>query len=353
MITIEGLCGIKATVLCDSISESGVRLTTFECDYPRIIHSEVMTHRMLSRNAASSRAIPAAKMLEQLTARPVRFGANVSGMQDSGEHDGLIEGESFEWEDGTPITPCYFADEAWSIAKEDAVKWSTAFAAAGYHKQVFNRLTEPFSMIKVVISATEWDNFFWLRHHEAADPTLQELARCMREAREQSTPDLLKSGEWHLPYLQWVRVEGGKQMFYLRHEDVCGPEFDSIEYISLEDAIKVSAARCAAVSYRNEDYNLEKCLQVHARLVGDERKHSSAMEHQATPMAETYQAMNLIGEKFVRNLGASVNICHTSGTWEQGISHMDRDGNLWSGNFKQWIQYRKLIAGENYTKRVS
>jgi hypothetical protein len=342
--TVQGLCGIKATIVCDSISDAGVRITTMEIEYPRMVHSEFMTHRMFSRNAASSRAIPAAKMAEQLTARPVRFGKNVTGMQDAGGHEAFVEDtrEAFDTVNGL-CTPVYSPEEAWEKAREDAIYWSTQFAEAGYHKQVFNRLTEPFSMIKVVVTATEWENFYWLRDHSAADPTIAELARCMREAREQSTPTKLFCNHWHLPYLEfeWHEIDEDPSPQYLKQQFyIEGADGESV-YISLEDAIKVSAARCAAVSFRNVDYGVEKSREVHARLVGDERKHASAMEHQATPMQEPYEAYYYPD---------SVNIPEYSASWEKGTSHADRNGNLWSGNFKGWLQYRKTILGENYTK---
>jgi thymidylate synthase ThyX len=331
--TFEGKNGIKATVVCDSIC-NGVRLTTMEVEYPRIIHSELMTHRMFSRNAASSRAIPFEKMLKQLNGKPVRFGANQAGMQDSGEHNAFIE---FEYV-GSDYTTSLSAEEAWEWAKQDAIGWSQRFADAGYHKQICNRLTETFQMIKVLISATEWDNFFWLRDDLAADPTLEHLAKeCMRKAYENSTPQQLKSGEWHLPYVHqdWFDIgEGKKQRFYLDEKDSLG------SYLSLEDAIKVSAARSAAVSYRNVDYSLEKSKEVYDRLVGAEKKHGSALEHQATPMEGTYEGMSFADD---------VNRPEYPHTWQPGISHMDRDGRLWSGNFRGFIQYRKLLPGENYT----
>jgi thymidylate synthase ThyX len=339
MKTIEGKSSIKATVICDSISPDGVRLVTWELEYPRIIHAELMTHRMFSRNAASSRAIPAAKMMQQLTAKPVRFGANVSGMQDNGEHDGLISGRTnyirLRSGDEHAFTDHLFADAAWEAAKEDAIFWSKAFADAGYHKQVFNRLTEPFQMMKTIVSATEFANFFWLRNDGAADPTLQELARCMLEALNSSTSDNLKAGHWHLPYVDTCR-QTTVSKYYL--------DFDSTEEISLEDAIKVSCARCAAVSYRNEDYGLEKCKELYDRLVGADRKHASALEHCATPMLGI-EHLERLG-----NVGKCHNMLSNPVTWQKGISHVDRDGNLWSGNFKGWIQYRKTIEGENYVK---
>lgn len=329
MITIEGKCGIKATIICDSISEIGNRLTTYEISYPRIILAEANTHRMLAKNSSSSRAIPFAKMLDSLTGRPVRFGKNVSGMQDSGEHDALITGKEFN--DATNCTTyAYTPEQAWEEAKKDAIFWAKAFSEAGYHKQVVNRLLEPFQMMKTVISGTEWENFFWLRNHSAADPTFEELARCMKEAREVSIPQLLKAGQWHLPYISMlVSTEGDNIYYYLSDDDI-----GTTGYIPLEDAIKVSCARTCAVSFRNIDYGLEKSREVYNRLVSDEKIHGSALEHAATPMRECDEEIN--SPSF-------------PDSWEQGISHMDREGNLWSGNLKGFIQYRKLIPGENYT----
>lgn len=325
---IEGKSNITAQVVADSASPEGVRLTTFELVYPRIIHSELMTHRVLSRNAASSRAIPFPKMVENLHGRPVRFGQASPGMQD--------KGEDFD----APIWPGTRNEkpaDAWEDAKGFAVAFSKAFYEAGYHKQVVNRLTEPFQLIKVVATATEWNNFFWLRNDGAADPTLHELARCMHEAKEASTPMLLQPGEWHLPYIVVEREADGCVSYKINlHED--GDSLKGSQFLKLEQAKKVSAARCAAVSFRNVDYTLEKSEQVFARLVGDDRKHASAFEHQATPMKDN---------NFWSTEPKEVNHTYDPLTWEPGISHMDRAGNLWSGNLKGFIQHRKLIAGEN------
>ena len=79
---------MEVKVIADSISESGKRITTFQLKYPRFIHSEVMTHRVFSRNASSSRAIPVKKMIEQVRnnpAMPIHWGANQSGMQAKNE----------------------------------------------------------------------------------------------------------------------------------------------------------------------------------------------------------------------------------------------------------------------------
>lgn len=323
-ITVEGKAGIKATILKHSESiHSGKQLVTFEIEYPRIILSELNTHRDKSRASASSRAIPFHKMLETLKGRPVRFGQANPGMQDKGvdfETDVVVP--NTDAHDGYgPLTLC--PERAWESARCDAVEWAESFYKAGLHKQIYNRLLEPFQMMKTVISGTEWANFYWLRNHEAADPTLQELARCMQEAHGKSIPYALHPGEWHLPY---VTFEAG------------GYSIEG-QMLTLEEAKKVSAARCAAVSFRNTDYTLEKSLQVFERLVGDERKHASAFEHQATPMNGV--------EYFVPFKSDAVNVPLAPGTWQDGISHVDKNGQLWSGNFCGFIQHRKLIDGEN------
>jgi len=314
---------IKAKVICNSIAPSGTRLLSFEVEAPRITHAEFLTHRMLSRNAASSRAIPFDKMLEQLNGIPSRFGAANKGMQDTGEeYEATIQRDVWNSVFEEVDTVEYKSTEAWELAKNSAILWSKAFKNAGYHKQIYNRLTEPFQMIKVVVSATEWDNFFWLRDDEMADPTIAELARKMKEAMDISAPKFLNPGEWHLPYVCDVE----KQIF------------------TAEEAIKVSCARCAAVSFRNTDYTLAKCLEVYDRLVGSDKKHSSALEHCATPMNPAKVAWDIDDNEYEDVL----NCYNDPETWQEGISHSDRDGNLWSGNFKGWIQYRKLIKGENY-----
>lgn len=342
MVEIKGKAGIVVKVLADSINEQGNRLTTFELIYARLIHSEILTHKMLCSNSASSRAIPFAKMAEQLTALPVRFGQANPGMQDKGED--FIEPVEL-WTDGIGIGDDgyfynYSPNDAWFLARSDAMQHAMAFYNAGYHKQVYNRLTEPFQMMKTIISGTEWDNFFWLRNDSAADPTIAELARCMQEARDESIPQLLKAGEWHLPYVDkynLVKGVGYKQVFYI------GDSLGEHTILTLDQAIKVSCARTAAISFRNEDYGLEKCLEVYARLIGDERKHASAMQHAATPM---HKKVENIGTHMTRK--DYINIPSDPSSWEKGISHSDRSRKLWSAQYEGWIMHRKTIPGENY-----
>lgn len=328
MITIEGKNGIRATILAHSISLSGKEMITWEIEYPRLILAELNTHRQLSRNSYSSRAVPFMKMLDQLNGEPVRFGANQAGMQDKGEDfDAEVNiGPSMGLNHPFAVGP----KQAWQRAKAMAILISQAFFDAGYHKQIYNRLLESFQMQKTVLSATEVDNFFWLRDDDAADPTIRELSRVMREAKEASTSEGLKPGEWHLPYIDISYIAGERH--YSIHEGD-----GTHRFLTAEMAIRVSCARCAAVSYRNEGYGLAKSLEIYTNLVEGDRKHASAFEHQATPMKEPCA---LITTDFMPH------------SWEKGISHMDRDGFYWSGNLKGYIQWRKLIPGECYHKPV-
>jgi thymidylate synthase ThyX len=211
---------------------------------------------------------------------------------------------------------------------------------AKLHKQCYNRLTEPFQQIKVIASATDWQNFFWLRNDKAADPTLEALAKKMEEAYNDSVPQELQSGQWHLPFVE-TNILYGKQYYWV----ILTPT-EKIR-LSVEEAIKVSAARCAAVSYRNEDYGLEKCLQLYERLVGDERKHASALEHQAKVMGPSTYEAGVIFDMKDYQLSPAINIASAPQTWQEGTTHVDRKGVLWSGNFRGFIQHRQLIEGQN------
>lgn len=293
---------IKVNIIADSISPQGVRLTTFELEYPRFIHAEVMTHRVFSRNAQSSRAVPVSKSLEQEIISPVTWGANKSGMSS----DTSLTQEAIN-------EVAYY----WNAAARTCQDFAERMAKAGLHKQWANRCLEWFSPIKVVVTATEWDNFFWLRDDpEAAQPEIVELARKMKEAMEQSTPQLLQPGQWHLPYVgTWFQVEEHQQ-FYTKLES------GEVIEINLETAKKVSAGCCAAVSYRNNP-SIEKCLEIWDKLFSGPKPHLSPVEHQATPMFE---------QRYV-----------WEGGWQRGATHLDREGKLWSGNLRGWVQLRQVI----------
>ena len=290
---------IKATIIADSFSPNGVRLTTFEFEYPRFIHSEVMTHRMLSKNAASSRAIPMDRMHEHIKndpGRPIYWGKNQSGMQAKEELTGA---------------DLVHVREFWEMAQNDALNWAQELGKFGLHKQIANRVTEPFQTMKTIISGTEWANFFWLRDHPDAQPEFQRLAASAKAAMDISQPNRLKSGEWHLPYIDVKWDESGNIIYMNNGEEV-----------ALRDAQIISASCCAQVSYRKLDDTLEKAKMIFDRLINTQPVHASPIEHQATPVPNT--------------VGFEV--------WPKGVTHQRRDKSLWSGNFREWIQFRQTFA---------
>lgn len=321
---------ITVEIVADSISPSGVRITTFCLEYPRIIHSELMTHRLLSRNAMSSRAIPIKKMIEQVQqnpAMPVKFGKNQPGMQDAGEHSAQLG-------DG------YSAEEWWKLAGLSAARFAAEFADAGYHKQIANRLLEPYQRMKTVVTATDWNNFFWLRVDPDADPTIYELAKAMKEASDNSIPDPLEPGQWHTPYVDHVYgFEDIDDKECAVFEGYCVlDEENKPVMLTLEEALAISASCCAQVSYRVLNTSKEKALDIYEKLVSGNKVHASPFEHQATPMTEYREIENsdylTIGH---------INFPRDPSSWEEGITHADRQGKLWSGNLRGWRQHRQLV----------
>jgi thymidylate synthase ThyX len=306
----EGKGSIVARIVADSISEAGNRITTFELEYPRFIHSEIMTHRLFSRNAMSSRAIPVNKMIEQVRdkpAAPIHWGKNKAGMQADEE---LID---LELED---------TKMCWYQAAINACEIAEHMRGEGAHKQIINRLLEPFQMMKTVLTATEFDNFFWLRTDSAAQPEIRELANLMWECLQESEPELLRVGEWHTPYVKHFRASDGDAFLEYHTDNIC---------VSVEEAKQISSSCCAQVSYRNIDNSYDKATNVFEKLgVGSNRIHASAFEHVATPM-KTAEVNNCCGF----DLDAY--------DIETGTTHVDMNGYFWSGNLKGWIQYRQLL----------
>lgn len=318
---------VKATVIAHSVSAvTGKEIVTFELEFPRIILAEFNTHNALSKNASSSRAIPVNTMLKQVRENPAfpsRFGAANSGMQDAGEHNQRVV-----FGGGDSFTP----EEFWRYAGIQASLMSQAFHDAGYAKQICNRLIEPFQMMKVVMTATELNNFFWLRDHHMADPTIAELAAEIKAVYEASKPTELQPGEWHVPYYNdgvWIPMQiQPVEMNYVL--------IDKFGH-SLEHALVISSSCCAQVSYRKLDDTIEKARSVVARLnlqgeEPDQPVHASPLEHQATPIVE------LLGDELFKPM-----------YWPEGVTHVSRDGQLGSGNLWDWIQHRQLVS--NHVKR--
>lgn len=307
MVFVNGKGGASVKVIADSIFH-GVRLMTLELQYARFIHSELMTHRMLSKNSASSRAIPVKTMIELVKstpAMPVYWGKNQAGMQAKEE----LTGDDLDR-----------AQLLWKRGASEAIQVAEAMNAVGLHKQTSNRGLETYQMMKSVVSGTEWANLIHLRNHTDAQPEFHELARCIVEAMTLSQPVVLKSGQWHLPYVD-TSFDNEENVIYSAAGEV----------IDQETAIMVSASCCAQVSYRRLDESIEKAKDIYKRLIESEPAHSSPFEHQATPMSNITLANPL-----------------QTWNWENGVTHVRKDLSLWSGNFRSWIQHRQLIP--NNTK---
>jgi thymidylate synthase ThyX len=263
---------ISAKIVADSVCPNDKRITTFELEYPRFIHSEFMTHRMVSKNAASSRAIPVEKMIEHVMnvpALPVFWGRNQAGMTAQEELDVFAQ-----------VT----AKGIWLSARNQAVDNVKKLVELGVHKQIANRILEPWTHIKVVATATEWDNFFHLRRHKDAQPEFRALANEMYFELLQSRPQMLYEGQYHLPYIT------------TRDRETFTPG----------DCLKLSASLCAQVSFRKADMSIAKAMAIYGRLVSSTPVHASPFEHQAKPL---------------------------------------NDANARSGNFFGWEQYRQTIPG--------
>lgn len=297
---------ISAKIIADSVSPEGIRLTTMHLRYPRFIHAEVMTHRVFSRNARSSRAVPAATMIQEVIDDPVipiHWGKAQKGMQ------AYEENETPVCIHGNTIT----REAAWLHARDRAVEIAQAFADAGYHKQVVNRLLEPFMHIDTLVTATQWSNFLALRDHHAAEPHIQVLARAVGDAMAASEPEFLQPGQWHLPYLS------DEEMTSIWLDEFGGGQAPGMEEEALDFCRKISVARCARISYTPFDGNgsYEAELKRYDLLVGEQPIHASPAEHQATPDTMMRAFWNA--------------------RWHHPELH---------GNFEGWIQYRKTLAGE-------
>lgn len=204
------------------------------------------------------------------------------------------------------------------------------------HKQIANRLLEPFQMMKTVITGTDWANFFNLRIHPDAQPEFCMLAYKMYKAMQESTPKKLLAGQWHLPYVDAVYSSEGRQIFVQYSEE--NPD-QIIRELSLEEAQRVSASCCAQTSYRKSDDSLDKADKVFDMLINAEVIHSSPFGHLATPIVEKFDYF----DKDDLDSGYEVNLPHHVDSWENGITHMNRKGVLCSGNLTGWISYRHLI----------
>lgn len=292
---------IKAKIIADSISPEGKRITSVEAYYPRFIHSEVMTHKKLSRNASSSRAIPVKRMIEMLRADPAMpeyWGSNKPGMQ-AGEELTFLMRE--------------YAEDTWINAMENSIAAAEKMIEYGLHKQIANRILEPWAHMRTLLTATCWNNTFALRRHADAQPEFKILADAIYEAMELSEPELTQPGQWHLPYVDkqaWLDTGD-----YLRNT----ARINITDERCIGVLKKVSVARCARVSYMSTNGtkpSIEDDLKLYERLVGSSPLHASPAEHQATP---------------------DTCVEDTFHYWDYPEQH---------GNLVGWRQLRKMLPGE-------
>lgn len=267
-----------ASILADSLSPAGVRLTTVLATYPAIAHEHMLTHRVLSRSTSSIRAIPTMMLIED-TRRdpfiPAEFRRNRPGMQ-PGE---VMTGEDHEW-----------ARVEWIRAARNACDRAEGLARRGVHKEHAGRLLGPFLWRTVIITATEWANLFNLRTDGDAQVEIRTIVGMIRDAMVANTPRPVAMGDWHLPM-----VGDGE------HADPS------------TDWARVSAGRCARVSYRRHLIHREPGEDVALARTLVERGHMGPLEHVATPIG---------GDRTVR------------------------DALAFHGNLRGWVQLRKMIPGE-------
>ncbi len=307
-------------ILADSLAPCGARLTTWQVTLPRPIWSEVLTHRDASRNCASSRAIPTEKLIQRVLDDPwipLYIGQNQKGMQAGAE---LPESLRIE------------AVATWLQARDRAVEAARKLVTLGVHKQIVNRVIEPYMWVTAIVSMTEVDNFFGLRDHPDAEPHFQHIARMMRADYNASTPRVLAAGEWHLPL------------------------FDDVdrETIAREDWPKVSMGRCARVSYLTHDGKRDPAedIKLYERLAVQKPLHASPAEHVAQAMdwpewwKETCGFMegespSRLRAEVVGRLSVDREI---PGMWTQEF--VSCLAQMQSGNFLGFKQLRKTLKDE-------
>lgn len=326
--------GHSAKLLAHSITDHGFQLYTWEVRFPRIVLAELNTHRMLSRNSASSRAIPVEKMIRMVMVNPYvpsSWGKNQKGMQ-AGED---LNEEMSAW-----------ARMEWLQARDSAVRRAQELLKLGVHKQLANRLLEPFMWHTAIVSATEVSNLYNLRDNPEAHPDLQQCAHLMKLCAEQSTLTPLKHGEWHLPLI------GEDEMVPMRPDTPPGNEVQE----AWEDLRKISVGRCARVSYLTHDgkRDLNEDIALHDRLLAS--GHMSPFEHVARPMTEEEMRVahrlhfvlrdKATGALFNRDYLPSDRPVRIPDTFDI----VDCRDTYFCGNFQGWMQYRKTLPWEHDIK---
>lgn len=283
---------------------------TLMLEYPRYIHSQLLTHRAFSKNSSSTRAVPLKASIQNIRENPAEYfwTYNQGGMQGKRVEDPIVIEKA---------NNILFDDMEHSIRSSLLLGLPVAEGGLNIHKQDAGRLLEPYQNIRVCLTSTEWANWDWLRVDKAAQPAIDLLANMMRQVRELALPSaiVLQPGEWHVPFVKRVRNADGVLEYYAEDDTP----------LTLEQAKMVSMSSGAQTSYRKLDTTLEKADDMYAKLFSGDKVHASPSEHQATPM------------------GQFVDYGDNNAEWLEGITHIDRKHQYWSGNFRNWIQHRQLI----------
>ena len=342
---------IKVEIVADSINQQGDRLTSLVLTYPRIIHAEMMTHRMFSRNASSSRAVPIQKMIEAVknnTFCPFEFQKAHKGMQGSEYFTGVERQECIN---------------LWLESAELALQQAEKMKAKGISKQIINRILEPYQYYTMLITGSKegWENFFSLRcpdyggfksRKEASKEFLEkgnintstwseldwlhlnkgqaeihimDLAEKIYDAMNESTPKQLKAGEWHIPMIS---------------------DLESLK-LSTDDQIKLSVGRAANTSYTvvgdGKELTLEQAIKIHNKC--KELNHSSVFEHCARAMSnEEFVSFT----KSIHSTSNKVEKTNQGGLRQGEVIVNDFIVNReehygWCNNLKGFIPYRYMI----------
>lgn len=347
--------GYRAEILADSISPQGHRLTSMLTSYPRFVHSEHLRHRAFSYSVASSRALPTKALIERIMedpVLPVYWGKYDKGM---GAKEELTDRQQDK------------AKARWLRARDSAVKhvgmlsdlsrhhdddlWDEEDINTGLSKELINRLLEPWMWATVVCSGTDaaWANFFWLRCHPAAQPEMREAALMMEDAYHASKPRTVRSGSWHLPFIEgddwtdaWDLITGEPWNDGESTRPTSVSERLEMLTATQELLKQVSAARCARTSYLTHDgeHSLTADVALFEKLLaGSEEEpeqpmHLSPLEHVATPIPDgTY----ITAEK-VQRIAPFAGMHHLK---DLG-SHMNKYGNL-----EGWMSLRTMIPDED------
>lgn len=368
---------ISAEVLAYSVNQQGDELLSVKATLPRMILAELNTHRMFSRNSASSRAIPFNRMVEMVQDNPfipIAWQKDHKGMQGT---EYFRNNKTYKWVD--------YHIGNWLKARDSAVEQARCLSEDGVTKQLCNRLLEPFMWHTVIITASEWENFFklrcpeyvssstgetyrsrkdysrdieknfeegavhsmkdldWLRINKSqAEIHIQALAEAIWDAKNESTPKELAPGEWHIPYGD--NLDYDKLCFAADYQ--LGDNFDVIN-LAIESAkLKIATARCARLSYQtlgaNPVIDYDKDIGLYNKLLGPPF-HASPFEHCGKAMTDEEYYSNIRGkmssisnEDIQREFGTTMHHLPVAGA-------LPNEAVGWSRNFKGFMQYRQLV----------